>query len=96
VVGGEVREEIGGERHRKEVMSAEAGPIRIPAADHHPVVRLQMPEINGLDAIIAIRGEFPESRIVVLTTYAGDVQVLRALDDIKPCQALMLAEFPVK
>ena len=40
---------------------------------------LQMPEMNGLDAIIAIRGEFPEARIIVLTTYAGDVQVLRAL-----------------
>jgi DNA-binding NarL/FixJ family response regulator len=40
---------------------------------------LQMPEMNGLDAIVAIRGEFPESRIVVLTTYTGDVQVLRAL-----------------
>ena len=40
---------------------------------------LQMPEMNGLDAIIAIRGEFPEARIIVLTTYTGDVQVLRAL-----------------
>ncbi|MEI9812539.1 MAG: response regulator transcription factor [Acidobacteriota bacterium] len=40
---------------------------------------LQMPEVNGLDATIAIRNEFPEARIIVLTTYAGDVQVLRAL-----------------
>src|SRR6266481_1990159 len=40
---------------------------------------LQMPEMNGLDAIIAIRDEFPEARIIVLTTYKGDVQVLRAL-----------------
>jgi DNA-binding NarL/FixJ family response regulator len=40
---------------------------------------LEMPEISGLDAIIAIRGEFPEARIIVLTTYDGDVQVLRAL-----------------
>jgi DNA-binding NarL/FixJ family response regulator len=49
---------------------------------HRPDVTLmdlQMPEMNGLDAIIAIRGEFPEARIVVLTTYTGDVQVLRAL-----------------
>ena len=38
-----------------------------------------MPEMNGLDAIIAIRGEFPEARIIVLTTYSGDVQVLRAI-----------------
>ena len=49
---------------------------------HRPDVTLmdlQMPEMNGLDAIGAIRGEFPDARIVVLTTYAGDVQALRAL-----------------
>jgi DNA-binding NarL/FixJ family response regulator len=49
---------------------------------HRPDVTLmdlQMPEMNGLDAVIAIRGEFPEARVIVLTTYAGDVQVLRAL-----------------
>lgn len=40
---------------------------------------LQMPEMNGLDATIAIRNEFQNARIVVLTTYSGDVQVLRAL-----------------
>jgi len=40
---------------------------------------LQMPEMNGLDALIALRGEFPEARIIVLTTYVGDVQVLRAI-----------------
>jgi len=49
---------------------------------HNPDVTLmdlQMPEMNGLDALIAIRNEFPEARVVVLTTYAGDVQILRAL-----------------
>ena len=40
---------------------------------------LQMPEMNGLDATLAIRGEFPEARIIVLTTYTGDVQARRAL-----------------
>jgi DNA-binding NarL/FixJ family response regulator len=40
---------------------------------------LQMPEMNGVDAIISICGEFPRARIIVLTTYTGDVQVLRAL-----------------
>jgi len=40
---------------------------------------LQMPDIGGIEAIIAIRGEFPNARIIVLTTYTGDVQVLRAL-----------------
>ena len=40
---------------------------------------LQMPDMNGIDAITAICGEFPEARIIVLTTYPGDVQVSRAL-----------------
>jgi len=49
---------------------------------HRPditLMDLQMPDITGIEAIIAIRSEFPEARIVVLTTYAGDVQVVRAL-----------------
>ena len=49
---------------------------------HRPditLMDLQMPEMSGLDALIAIRGEFPEARIIVLTTYRGDVQVQRAL-----------------
>jgi DNA-binding NarL/FixJ family response regulator len=40
---------------------------------------LQMPEMSGIDAIGAIRGEFSDARIIVLTTHAGDVQVSRAL-----------------
>jgi DNA-binding NarL/FixJ family response regulator len=49
---------------------------------HRPDVTLmdvQMPEMNGVDAIIAIRGEFHKARIIVLTTYVGDVQVVRAI-----------------
>ena len=49
---------------------------------HVPDVTLMdllMPEMDGLDAIIAIRDEFPAARIIVLTTYAGDVQAMRAL-----------------
>ncbi|HZC81915.1 MAG TPA: response regulator transcription factor, partial [Nitrospiraceae bacterium] len=49
---------------------------------HRPDVTLmdlQMPDLNGTEAIDRIRSEFPEARIIVLTTYTGDVQVLRAL-----------------
>jgi DNA-binding NarL/FixJ family response regulator len=49
---------------------------------HRPditLMDLQMPEMNGLDAMIAIRTEFPDARIIMLTTYTGDVQVLRAM-----------------
>ena len=40
---------------------------------------LQMPDMNGIDVMIAIRHEFPEARFIVLTTYTGDVQALRAI-----------------
>ncbi len=49
---------------------------------HRPditLMDLQMPEMNGLDALIAIRNEYPDARVVMLTTYTGDVQILRAL-----------------
>jgi DNA-binding NarL/FixJ family response regulator len=49
---------------------------------HRPDVTLmdlQMPGVNGVDAIGRIRDEFPDARIIVLTTYSGDVQALRAL-----------------
>ena len=49
---------------------------------HRPDVTLmdlQMPDMNGTEAIAQIRGEFPDARIIVLTTYTGDAQVLKAL-----------------
>jgi DNA-binding NarL/FixJ family response regulator len=49
---------------------------------HRPditLMDLQLPDMSGIDAMIAIRQEFPEARIIVLTTYAGDVQAVRAL-----------------
>jgi DNA-binding NarL/FixJ family response regulator len=48
---------------------------------HHPDVTLmdiQMPGMNGIDTILAIREDFPNARIIVLTTYSGDAQALRA------------------
>jgi DNA-binding NarL/FixJ family response regulator len=48
---------------------------------HKPDVTLmdvQMPEVNGIDAILKIREEFPDARIIVLTTYTGDAQAARA------------------
>src|ERR1700751_6162105 len=49
---------------------------------HRPDVTLmdlQMPEMGGVDALSAIRAEFPDARFIILTTYAGDVQALRAM-----------------
>ena len=40
---------------------------------------LQMPEMNGIDALIAIRNEFPKAKIIVLTTYKTDTQIVRAI-----------------
>jgi DNA-binding NarL/FixJ family response regulator len=50
---------------------------------HHPDVTLmdlQMPDKNGIEAIATIRQSKPDARIIVLTTYSGDVQVLRAME----------------
>src|ERR1700678_2469958 len=49
---------------------------------HRPdltLMDLQMPDMDGIEAMVAICSEFPEARLLVLTTYKGDIQVLRAL-----------------
>jgi DNA-binding NarL/FixJ family response regulator len=49
---------------------------------HQPditLMDLQMPDMSGIDALMAIRNEFPDAKVIVLTTYVGDVQILRAL-----------------
>ena len=74
---------VGSESDMELVAEAANGREAVEAfRKHRPDVTLmdlQMPEMNGLDAIGAIRAEFPDARIVVLTTYAGDVQIVRAL-----------------
>ena len=50
--------------------------------EHRPDVTLmdlRLPDISGIDAMIAIRAEFPDARIVMLTTFEGDVEIQRAL-----------------
>lgn len=49
---------------------------------HHPditLLDLQMPKMDGLDAMVGIRNQFPEAGIITLTTYGGDAQVFRAM-----------------
>ncbi len=67
------------------VLAAEAGTGAEAIAcfkEHRPDVTLmdlRLPDMNGIDAIRIIRAEFPAARIIVLTTYLGDVQAIRAL-----------------
>src|SRR5436309_14918979 len=74
---------VNGESDMKLVAEASDGQDAIEKFRlHRPDVTLmdlQMPALNGIEAIIGIRSEFPNARIIVLTTYTGDVQVLRAL-----------------
>ena len=51
--------------------------------EHRPDVTLmdlRMPDLNGIDALIAIRSEFPEARIIILTTFESDDEVRRAVN----------------
>jgi len=51
---------------------------------HRPdvtIMDVRMPKLNGIDAIVAIRKEFPKARIIVLTTSIGDIQALRAFKE---------------
>lgn len=51
--------------------------------EHGPDVTLmdlRLPDMSGIDAMIAIRSEFPDARIVILTTFSGDAEIQRALE----------------
>jgi len=65
--------------------------------EHRPDVTLmdlRLPDMSGIDAMIAIRSEFPESRIIILTTFAGDVEIQRALE--AGARAYVLKSMPPK
>src|SRR5262245_42609923 len=55
---------------------------------------LRLPDMSGIDAMIAIRSEFPEARIIILTTFAGDVEIQRALG--AGARAYILKSMPPK
>ena len=65
--------------------------------EHHPditLMDLNMPEMGGVEAIGAIRGEFPDARIIILTTYDGDEDIFRGLR--AGAKAYLLKEGPVE
>jgi DNA-binding NarL/FixJ family response regulator len=55
---------------------------------------LRLPDMSGIDAMIAIREEFPEARMIILTTFAGDVEIQRALT--AGARAYVLKSMPPK
>ena len=65
--------------------------------EHRPDVTLmdlRLPDIGGIDAMIAIRTEFPNARIIMLTTFEGDAEIQRALE--AGAQGYMLKSMPRK
>jgi len=65
--------------------------------EHTPDVTLmdlRLPDMSGIDAMVAIRSEFPEARVIILTTFAGDVEIQRALE--AGARAYVLKSMPPK
>jgi len=65
--------------------------------EHKPDVTLmdlRLPDMSGIDAMIATRSEFPDARIIILTTFAGDVEIHRALE--AGARAYVLKTMPPK
>jgi DNA-binding NarL/FixJ family response regulator len=66
-------------------------------AKHKPDVTLmdlRLPDMNGIDTMIAIRAQFPEARVIILTTFEGDVEIQRAFE--AGARAYMLKSMPPK
>jgi DNA-binding NarL/FixJ family response regulator len=64
---------------------------------HRPDVTLmdlRLPDKSGIDALIAVRAEFPEARVIMLTTFEGDVEIQRALE--AGARGYMLKSMPPK
>jgi DNA-binding NarL/FixJ family response regulator len=55
---------------------------------------LRLPDMSGIDTMIAIRGDFPDARIIILTTFEGDVEIRRALE--AGARAYVLKSMPPK
>src|SRR6201987_1521123 len=65
--------------------------------EHKPdvtIMDLRLPDMSGIDAMIAIRSEFREARLIILTTFAGDVEIHRALE--AGARAYVLKSMPPK
>jgi DNA-binding NarL/FixJ family response regulator len=65
--------------------------------EHQPDVTLmdlRLPDKSGIDAMIAVRAEFPEARVIILTTFEGDVEIQRALE--AGARGYMLKSMPPK
>ncbi len=63
--------------------------------EHRPDVTLmdlRMPDLSGIDALLAIRAEFPDACVIMLTTFEGDVEVRRALE--AGARAYLLKSYP--
>ena len=64
---------------------------------HKPDVTLmdlRLPDMNGIDTMIAIRAQFPDARVIILTTFEGDVEIQRAFE--AGARAYMLKSMPPK
>ena len=80
------------------VAQASTGREAIQAFKQHQpditLLDLRLPDMSGIDALIAIRAEFPEARIIMLTTFEGDVDISRAL--AAGARGYMLKNMPPK
>ncbi len=89
---------IGNQQDMELIAEAASGSEAIEAfRKHRPDVTLmdlRLPDMSGIDTMIAIRAEFPDARIIILTTFEGDIQIQRALQT--GARAYLLKSSPPK